>query len=192
MKPLVIAVCGATASGKDTLLRHLAPAIGATKIVSDTTRPPRSGEQNGVDYNFVTIDEFTKGITKGRYLEYTVFRHWLYGTPRDAVCGKVNIGVFNVNGILRLLNAQDDYDVYPILLKTNPIVRLKRYVSRDGHPSFECLRRFWTDFEQFTGVENLLDAYAPQHLVLKNFNIEQNLHDLAQYLVSDPLSAYYR
>lgn len=44
MKPSIIAICGAAASGKDTLLNALAPALGATKIVSDTTRPPQGRE----------------------------------------------------------------------------------------------------------------------------------------------------
>lgn len=192
IRPAIIAICGAAASGKDTLLYHLAPALGATKIVSDTTRPKRPGEYEGVDYHYISVTQFAKNIEDDKYLEYTVFRHWFYGTPKDAICGKVNIGVFNINGILSLLEYQDNYNIYPILLKTNPIVRLKRYIHRDGKFRLECLRRLWVDFEQFADAENLLEYKVPQHLVLKNFDVKQNLDDLTQYLVSEPLSAYYQ
>lgn len=192
MKPVIIAICGAAASGKDTLLNALAPALGATKIISDTTRPKRPSEIGGMDYNYLSDSQFLDRINQGEYMEYTVFRHWFYGTSRDAVCGKINIGVFNLGGVLNLLSGAFDYEIYPIYLKVNPIVRLKRYIKRDGRFSFECLRRFWTDFEQFADAENLLAYRAPQHLVLKNFKIDQNLNDLAQYLVCGPLSAYYQ
>lgn len=192
IKPAIIAICGAAASGKDTLLYHLAPALGATKIVSDTTRPKRPGEYEGIDYHYISVTQFANSIEDNKYLEYSVFRHWFYGTPKDAICGKVNIGVFNMSGILSLLEYQDDYNIYPILLKTNPIVRLKRYIRRDKKFRLECLRRLWVDFEQFADAESLLEYKVPQHLVLKNFDVKQNLDDLTQYLVSEPLSAYYQ
>ena len=192
MKPVIIAICGAAASGKDTLLNALAPALGATKIVSDTTRPKRPEEHEGVDYHYISVPQFANNNEDNKYLEYTVFHHWFYSTPKDAICGKVNIGVFNMSGILSLLEYQDDYNIYPILLKTNPIVRLKRYIHRDGKFRLECLRRLWVDFEQFADAENLLEYKVPQHLVLKNFDVKQNLDDLTQYLVSGPLSIYYQ
>ena len=74
MKPVIIAICGAAASGKDTLLNALAPALGATKIISDTTRPPRVGEKQGVDYNFTDTAVFWWNVEHNYYLEWTSFR----------------------------------------------------------------------------------------------------------------------
>lgn len=192
MKPVIIAICGAAASGKDTLLNALAPALGATKIISDTTRPPRVGEKNGINYNFITENEFDWRLVNGKYLEFSRFRGWLYGTSKDAVCGKVNIGVFNMDGMLSLYQCKDMYEIIPIYLKTSVWTRIKRYINRDGKFTWECVRRLFTDVRQFFFAESYLDAMYPQHLVLKNFKIDQNLNDLVQYLVCNPLSVYYQ
>lgn len=192
MKPVIIAICGAAASGKDTLLNALAPALGATKIISDTTRPPRVGEKNGINYNFITENEFDWRLVNGKYLEFSRFRGWLYGTSKDVVCGKVNIGVFNMDGMLSLYQYKDMYEIIPIYLKTPVWTRIKRYISRDGKFTWECVRRLFADIRQFFFAESYLDAMYPQHLVLKNFKIDQNLNDLVQYLVCNPLSVYYQ
>ena len=192
MKPVIIAICGAAASGKDTLLNALAPALGATKIISDTTRPPRVGEKNGINYNFITENEFDWRLVNGKYLEFSRFRGWLYGTSKDAVCGKVNIGVFNMDGMLSLYQCKDMYEIIPIYLKTPVWTRIKRYINRDGKFTWECVRRLFADVRQFFFAESYLDAMYPQHLVLKNFKIDQNLNDLVQYLVCNPLSVYYQ
>lgn len=192
MKPVIIAICGAAASGKDTLLNALAPALGATKIISDTTRPPRVGEKNGINYNFITENEFDWRLVNGKYLEFSRFRGWLYGTSKDAVCGKINIGVFNMDGMLSLYQYKDMYEIIPIYLKTPVWTRIKRYISRDGRFTWECVRRLFADVRQFFFAESYLDAMHPQHLVLKNFKIDQNLNDLVQYLVCNPLSVYYQ
>lgn len=192
MKPVIIAICGAAASGKDTLLNALAPALGATKIISDTTRPPRVGEKNGINYNFITENEFDWRLVNGKYLEFSRFRGWLYGTSKDVVCGKVNIGVFNMDGMLSLYQYKDMYEIIPIYLKTPVWTRIKRYINRDGKFTWECVRRLFADVRQFFFAESYLDAMYPQHLVLKNFKIDQNLNDLVQYLVCNPLSVYYQ
>lgn len=192
MKPVIIAICGAAASGKDTLLNALAPALGATKIISDTTRPPRVGEKNGINYNFITENEFDWRLVNGKYLEFSRFRGWLYGTSKDVVCGKVNIGVFNMDGMLSLYQCKDLYEIIPIYLKIPVWTRIKRYINRDGRFTWECVRRLFADVHQFFFAESYLDAMYPQYLVLKNFKIDQNLNDLVQYLVCNPLSVYYQ
>ena len=53
--------------------------------VSMTTRQPRAGEVDGVDYYFVTEEEFKKRIEENRFLEYANFVGNYYGTPRDKV-----------------------------------------------------------------------------------------------------------
>lgn len=192
MKPVIIAICGAAASGKDTLLNALAPALGATKIVSDTTRPPRVGEKDGINYNFITENEFDWQLVNGKYLEFSRFRGWLYGTSKDAVCGKVNIGVFNMDGIFSLMDYKDRYNIIPIYLQTSPITRIKRYIKRDKRFTFECMRRFFTDLKQFYMADIYISMAFPQYLVLKNFSTTKDLEKLTQYLVRGPLSAYYQ
>ncbi|CAG8789764.1 236_t:CDS:2, partial [Acaulospora morrowiae] len=53
--------------------------------VSHTTRSPRPGEKNGVQYHFVTREQFIKLIEQNKFLEHTEFSNNLYGTTIDAV-----------------------------------------------------------------------------------------------------------
>ena len=194
MKPVILAICGKAASGKDSLADFLSSCpLGITKIVSDTTRPKRPLEREGVDYHYVSTEEFIDGVENGRYLEWSEFRKWYYGTPIDAVCGKINVGVFNMDGIAELyrLQKEGEYEVIPIYVKSHTFSRLKRYGSREGKLSFECLRRFVTDTLDFQNVSVWLSLF-PQHIVLKNFSGIENLYEKAQHLVREVLSDYYQ
>jgi guanylate kinase len=71
--------------------------------VSHTTRQPRPGEEDGVAYNFTTLDAFQQGIEDGKFVEYADVHGNLYGTSFDAVqaireAGKVCILDIDVQG----------------------------------------------------------------------------------------------
>lgn len=83
----VFVVSGPSGVGKDTVLKELMPRLGdrAVMSVSNTTRPPRKGEIDGVDYNFISEEAFRRAIAEGRMLEYTEYCSVFYGTPLDPV-----------------------------------------------------------------------------------------------------------
>lgn len=80
-------ICGPTAVGKGTIVRQLIardPKLWLS--VSATTRTPREGERDGVDYYFVTPEAFDDMVDEGNMLEWaTVHGVHKYGTPRAAV-----------------------------------------------------------------------------------------------------------
>ncbi|MGB9792414.1 MAG: guanylate kinase [Thermacetogeniaceae bacterium] len=81
-KPLLIVVSGPSGSGKGTLcglLRQRLPDLAYS--VSVTTRPPRPGEKDGVDYFFVSTEEFLDKIKAGEFLEWAKVYDNYYGTP---------------------------------------------------------------------------------------------------------------
>ena len=73
-------------AGKTTISRALLDSDPNLELsISATTRPKRPGEQDGVDYDFVTAERFEKMVSAGDFLEHArVFDH-RYGTPRAAV-----------------------------------------------------------------------------------------------------------
>lgn len=79
-RPLVI--CGPSGSGKSTLLTRLRAELPDTfaLCVSHTTRQPRAGESDGVEYHFVTVDEMKAAIGRGDFLETATFSGNMYGT----------------------------------------------------------------------------------------------------------------
>ena len=87
-KPVIVAICGKSATGKDTLAKLLyndlnRQGIAANLIISDTTRELRDNETKGVDYNFLDKITFLQKAINKEYLEYTKFRGWYYGTPKN-------------------------------------------------------------------------------------------------------------
>jgi guanylate kinase len=85
---MVIIISGPSGVGKDTIIRVLRerhPDPRRQFVVTYKTRAPRRGEVAGVDYNFVTIDDFLRMQVEGEFLEASeVHGHWS-GTPRDQV-----------------------------------------------------------------------------------------------------------
>ena len=83
-KGLVFVVSGPSGSGKGTIvdvLRHMAPNIGVA--VSATTRAPRPGEAEGVNYYYKTREEFEALLAAGEILEHTEYSGNLYGTLKS-------------------------------------------------------------------------------------------------------------
>jgi len=81
-KGTLIVISGPSGSGKGTVvkaLKELMPTIGVS--VSATTRAPREGETDGVEYFFVSRESFEKMIEDGEILEYTTYCGNYYGTP---------------------------------------------------------------------------------------------------------------
>lgn len=130
-KGLLIILSGPSGVGKGTVRRQIMKdkLIDLTYSVSMTTRLPRDKETDGVDYYFVSKEEFKKGIEEGRFLEYAEFVGNYYGTPKDKVEELRNQGknVFleiEINGATQVLSKIKDEGVISFYL--NP-------------PSFEAL-----------------------------------------------------
>ena len=83
---MLIVLSGPSGVGKDTLLQRLeevCPRI--ERCVTYTTRAPRPGEVPGVDYNFISAEEFRRMIEEGKFLEYAQVHLDLYGSPLSSV-----------------------------------------------------------------------------------------------------------
>jgi guanylate kinase len=79
-------VSGPSGVGKSTIVRRVLDADAQVRFsVSHTTRAPRAGEKNGVDYFFVDESEFRRLIAQGAFLEYAIYQNHFYGTSRVAV-----------------------------------------------------------------------------------------------------------
>jgi guanylate kinase len=80
-KGLMIVVSGPAGSGKGTVNGRLLESDEYVYSVSATTRAPRPGEINGVNYHFITKEDFRERIARGEMLEYTTYCDNYYGTP---------------------------------------------------------------------------------------------------------------
>ena len=149
----LLAIMGKAGAGKDTvattlILKRLIP--NAVPIVTCTTRPMRDYEEQDKDYHFLTNEEFEEAILNGEMIEAKIFNNWCYGTRKqDLTPGKINVGVYNPEGVYDLAENKDiDLCVFYILATDK--TRLLRQLNREKDPDVhEIVRRFGTDEADF-------------------------------------------
>jgi guanylate kinase len=89
----VFVITGPSGVGKGTLIRGLlerVPELGLS--VSATTRPPRPGETHGVDYHFLSPEEFDRRVAEGDFVEHATYSGRRYGTLRSELEGRQRRG----------------------------------------------------------------------------------------------------
>lgn len=91
-KGLMIVISGPAGSGKGTVNAHLIKTGDYVYSVSATTRAPRPGEQDGVNYYYISREEFERRIASGDMLEYTEYCGNYYGTPKKEALSVLESG----------------------------------------------------------------------------------------------------
>ena len=93
-KGLLIVISGPSGVGKGSVISRFIndPDLKLSYSVSMTTRSPRAGEKDGVNYYFVTRDQFMQAVKEGKMLEWTEFVGNCYGTPLEGVEKLRNVG----------------------------------------------------------------------------------------------------
>ena len=166
----IIAIMGKAGSGKDTLLKALLkePQFkDAAPIISCTTRPIRENERDGVDYHYITVEQFTEQVLNGEMLEATLFNNWHYGTSlKNLHKDKLNIGVFNPEGV-GLLRDNKNINLKVIYIEANDKDRLLRQLNRENDPDVhEIIRRFSADEIDFREEE--IEYLQPDCFITNN------------------------
>jgi guanylate kinase len=141
-----IIIVGKAASGKD-YLRKKFESRGFTFEPSYTTRPPREGEVNGVDYFFISEEESKQMINDGKFYEYVYFNGWLYGT---SVIQFVNGNLFIMTpaGISQI-KPEDRKQSFIIYTDIDIQTRYDRLLNRDM-PGDSVQRRLEADELDFS------------------------------------------
>jgi guanylate kinase len=83
IRPTLITITAPTCSGKSYLLDKLAYNGTVSRIVSTTTRPIRNGEKNGIDYDFISMEQSLELESAGRFFELITFNGTRYGVTHE-------------------------------------------------------------------------------------------------------------
>lgn len=151
----IIALIGKAGSGKDTMMHKvLERNPNLHEIVSCTTRPRREREVEGVNYFYLTPEQFGDKVLHDEMLEATCFNDWFYGTSYESLRSDVtNIGVFNPAGIESLLGRRDVI-VHVFYVTASPKNRLLRQLNREKDPDVdEIIRRYKADEQDFADLD---------------------------------------
>jgi guanylate kinase len=159
---------GPSGIGKNTIigkLMNLYPDRFAFSV-SHTTRAPREGEVNGVNYNFVTREEFERDLGEGKFLEHALVHGNYYGTSFDAIhaveqTGKICFIDVNIDGAVAVANSR--LKPFIIFLRPESVPTLERRLRARGTESEESIQKRMATateemrrFEENKGIWNLV------------------------------------
>ncbi len=196
-KGILIVVSGFSGSGKGTIMKELLnkyPDNYALSI-SATTRLPREGERDGVEYFFKTTEEFEQMIEDGDLVEYAQYVGNYYGTPRAYVesqlaAGKDVILEIEIQGALKI---KERFPETVLLFVTPPSAQIlkERLVGRGTEDMATIEKRLSRAVEEAQGIENydylvinddLAECVEEVHQIINNehMRITRNLAAIEQ------------
>jgi guanylate kinase len=147
-----IILVGKAASGKDNLRKRL-ESKGFKYAVSYTTRPPREGEEDGVDYLFIKDETAQQMIDAGNFYEYVEFNGWIYGTTKLQFWSD-DLFIMTPKGISHI-KPEDRKKSFIIYLDVDVNTRKERLLQRDM-PGDSLERRIEADeidFKEFVDYD---------------------------------------
>ena len=157
-KGILIVVSGFSGAGKGTLMKKLMETYDNYALsISMTTRKPREGERDGVEYFFATREEFEKKIAEDKLIEYACYCDNYYGTPREYVeqqleAGKDVILEIEIQGALKV---KEKFPECLLLFVTPPsAAELERRLVGRGTETPEVIaKRLARASEESEGIE---------------------------------------
>lgn len=167
----MIVLVGESAAGKTSIERCLVENYGYNKIVSYTTRPPRDGEVDGVDYNFISVEQFHKLKSDGFFAETAMYREWNYGIAKKD-CTNNKVAVLTPHG-LRQVSKIDDINITSFYINVPRRDRLIKILQR-GDNIEEAYRRSLSDVGQFDGISDEVD------FIINNNCYEKSADDMSK------------
>ena len=146
MKGQILIVSGPSGSGKSTLLGRLLKEENDLYFsISSTTRAPRQGETEGVNYYFINKDEFKKGIDAGEFLEWACVHGNYYGTSLKPVLkalkeGKIAIFDIDVQGF-NIAKSKFAENITSVFITTASKNELKSRLQNRGTDSAQTIEK---------------------------------------------------
>lgn len=167
----MIVLVGESASGKSSIERYLVDNYGYNKIVSYTTRQPRDGEVNGVDYHFITRSQFRRLKEQGFFAETATYNDWYYGVAKRD-CTDDKVAVLTPHG-LRQISKIKDINVISFYINVPRRDRLIKILQR-GDSIEESYRRNLSDVGMFDGIKDEVD------FIINNDEYKKSIEEMSK------------
>ena len=173
---MLVILSGVSGAGKDTIKKELIKRMdNVISLPSFTSRDPRADEQEGVQYHFITREEFLKKIEQDEFYEYDIHHNNYYGTSRKLMnekikSGKIIVKDIEVNGTENLIKILgNETKLVPIFLKVDREELKRRLINRGDNltPEEMELRLSRLDYE-----ESKIGLYD---YVIKNDDLEKTV-----------------
>lgn len=171
----MIVLVGESASGKSSIEKYFVDNYGYNKIISYTTREPREGEVNGVDYHFINQAQFQKLKEQDFFAEMAVYNNWYYGVAKKD-CTDDKVAVLTPHG-LRQVSKIPNINIISFYINVPRRDRLIKILQR-GDSIEESYRRNLSDVGMFDGVEDEVN------FVVYNNGYEKSVNEMAEEVFS--------
>lgn len=153
----LIVISGPSGAGKGTIIQGVLKNNNKVWLsISATTRSPRGSEQNGVEYFFLSREEFENKIKNNQLLEYTEYNNNYYGTPKDKILEKLNEGYdvileIEINGALKIKELVKEA-IFIFVLPPSLEELKRRLINRKTEDREKILNRFKIAYNEINEV----------------------------------------
>ena len=157
-----VIIVGKTASGKDTIARHLNDVLGIKPIVSYTTRPKRENEKDGVEHYFISDEQMDAILRNGvaNLIAYTQFpktgyRYFAVDPDIDGTSDETRSYIINPDGIKWMKeNYYGNGKFFTVYIDCDEDTILKRATNIRGDKLDDVIKRLDSEREQFDAFKN--------------------------------------
>ena len=180
----LIIISGTTCAGKGTVIKKLLERNKNMVLsLSYTSRPIRKGEVDGIDYKFISHEEFERKIKNGDFLEYAKVRYGEYfGTPKENIenllgAGKDVILEIDVQGAKQIKEKLPETILIFIMAPSMEEVK-RRIKARGAETAEQIVDRFQTAYREINEV-------TKYNYVVVNDNLEEAIQKVEAILISE-------
>lgn len=188
---MIIAICGKTAAGKDTIVNSIKRLYSSKEIISHTTRNMRPDEVDGEKYDFCSLDEFISLQNQNKFAEVVEYGGNMYGFLTERVreaeeSDEIYTVIAIPDGIHDIEKALG-FKLFKAYIEADDDVRKMRYISRlNGNETkqdyIDLEERFKNDniiFESMKDECNIIIDNSQQLSELEILKIAQGIYDAA-------------
>lgn len=181
-KGILIVISGPSGTGKGTICKALAQKKTYWISVSATSRKPRTGEVDGLNYFFLTIDDFKNKILQKDFLEHAEVYGNYYGTPKSKVMNKLESGndvilEIDIQGALKIKETFPE-GIFIFVLPPS-MEELKKRITERGSETAESL------MTRFSSAYKELNYISKYNYAVVNTTVESAVNKIESIIVAE-------
>ncbi|MCQ2458828.1 MAG: guanylate kinase [Ruminococcus sp.] len=172
--------------GKGTMLEQILKNDKFCVSVSATTRNPREGEVNGVNYHFISREDFLKRVENGEFIEHAEYCNNLYGTLHSEVDRKINEGKnvileIEVQGAMNVM--KNVPDALSVFIAPPSVNELRRRLNKRGTETQEVIE------ERVSQAEREISCADKYDYIIINDALEDAIDDFFSVIRAEELKS---